>query len=138
MSFEVVPDELRTHASHLDGLTDRLNTAVDAANSVVMDSSAYGLLCAFLPPIVNATTQQDATDALKAAVEGMTTTADNVRTAASNYDEQDQANAQPFEAQLRSDEPATASPRIGTPMLREGTVAEPATVSPRIGTVVSE
>lgn len=103
MSFEVVPDELRTHASHLDGLTDRLNTAVDAANTVVMDSEAYGLLCAFLPPIINATTQNDATDALKAAVDGMKTTADNVRTAAQNYDDTDQANADPFQKQLASD-----------------------------------
>lgn len=114
MSFEVVPDELRTHASHLDGLTDRLNTAVDAASTVVMDDSAYGLLCAFLPPIVNATTQQDATDALKAGVEGMTTTADNVRTAASNYDEQDETNAEPFEAQLRSDSGTLTKTRVGT------------------------
>ncbi|KAA9165622.1 ESX-1 secretion-associated protein [Amycolatopsis acidicola] len=101
MPFEVVPDELRTHASHLDGLVDRLNTAVDAAKTVTMDNEAYGLICSFLPPIINATCQQDATDALNAAVEGMTTTADNVRTAASGYDEQDKAAASPFEAQLR-------------------------------------
>ncbi|HVV08496.1 type VII secretion target [Amycolatopsis sp.] len=101
MSFEVVPDELRTHASHLDGLVDRLATAVSAAKTVTMDDEAYGLLCSFLPPIVNATTQDDATDALDAAVEGMTTTADNVRTAASGYDEQDQTAATPFTAQLR-------------------------------------
>ncbi|TNC29675.1 type VII secretion target [Amycolatopsis alkalitolerans] len=115
MSFEVVPDELRTHASHLDGLSDRLNTAVNAAGTVVMDSEAYGLLCSFLPPIVNATTQQDATDTLKSAVEGMSTTAGNVRTAASSYDERDKGNARPFEAQLRSDATATRmARRIGT------------------------
>ena len=101
MSFEVVPDELRTHASHLGGLVDRLNTAVDAAGTVTMDDSAYGLLCAFLPPIVNAATQDQATETLKAAVEAMTTTADNVRTAASSYDDQDRTNAEPFQAHLR-------------------------------------
>jgi uncharacterized protein YukE len=132
MSFEVVPDELRAHASHLDGLTDRLSTAADAANTVVMDDEAYGLLCSFLPPIVNATTQQDATDALKAAVEGMSTTADKLRTAATSYDQEDNTNAQPFEEQLRSGEAATpAAPRIGTVV---GTTA----ATPRIGTVVSE
>jgi Excreted virulence factor EspC, type VII ESX diderm len=112
MSYEVVPDDLRAHASHLDGLVDRLNTAVSAAGSVTMDDHAYGLLCAFLPPIVKATTEQHATDTLHAAVDGMSTTADNVRTAASNYDEQDQANAEPFQAQLRAGE--ALSPRIGT------------------------
>ncbi|WP_236795140.1 type VII secretion target [Amycolatopsis sp. GM8] len=115
MSFEVVPDELRTHASHLDGLKDRLSTAADAAHTVVMDNGAYGLICSFLPPIVNATTQDDATDALKSAVEGMTTTADNVRSAASSYDEQDKSNAQPFERQLESvGGGAAITPRFGT------------------------
>ncbi|GHF79258.1 hypothetical protein FHX82_003359 [Amycolatopsis bartoniae] len=125
MSFEVVADELRTHAGHLDGLTDRLNAAVDAARAVAMGDSAYGLLCAFLPPIVNATTQDDATEALNAAVEGMTATADNVRTAASNYDDQDTSNAQPFEVQLREQEPV-ASARIGT-------VVQPVQASAREG-----
>ncbi|NKQ51275.1 ESX-1 secretion-associated protein [Amycolatopsis sp. K13G38] len=101
MSFEVVPDELRAHGSHLDGLVDRLHTAVDAAKTVTLDDEAYGLLCGFLPPIVNATTQDDATDTLNAAVEGVSTIADNVRTAATSYDDQDQTNAQPFQAQLR-------------------------------------
>ncbi|MDQ0383104.1 type VII secretion target [Amycolatopsis thermophila] len=112
MSYEVNPGELRTHASHLDGLTDRLGTVVDAANTVVMDDSAYGLLCAFLPPIVNATTQGDAVDALKAAVEGMRTTAGNVRTAATGYEEQDRTNAEPFQRQLREATPVTA--RVST------------------------
>lgn len=101
MSYEVNPDELRTHGSHLDALADRLNTAVDAANTVAIDDSAYGLLCAFLPPIVNATTQDDAVDTLKAAAEGVQITADNIRTAATAYEDQDAANAEPFERQLR-------------------------------------
>ncbi|TVT26314.1 ESX-1 secretion-associated protein [Amycolatopsis rhizosphaerae] len=125
MSFTVVPDELRAHASHLDGLVDRLDTAVAAANQVAMDDKAYGVLCAFLPPIVRAVTQNDATDALKAAVDGMKTTADNVRTAAGSYDEQDQTNAAPFEAQLREDD-TTASTPARNPHLRFGVVAREA------------
>lgn len=138
-SFEVVSSELRAHASHLDGLSDRLNTAVSAAGQVSMDNQAYGILCAFLPPIVNATTQQDATDALKAAVEGMSTTADNVRTAASNYDEQEQSNAAPFQAQLDADGTSggAASQSYSPIQPRIGTV-EPRTIQPRIGTVVTE
>jgi len=101
MSYEVAPEELRAHGSHLDGLVDRLNTAVDAAKTVVMDDSAYGLLCSFLPPIVNATTQDKATETLGAAVEGVSTIADNVRTAATSYEDQDETNAEPFQAQLR-------------------------------------
>jgi excreted virulence factor EspC (type VII ESX diderm) len=154
-SFEVVSDELRAHASHLDGLRDRLNTAVSAAGQVSMDNEAYGILCSFLPPIVNATTQQHATDTLNAAVEGMSTTADNVRTAAASYDDSEQSNAAPFKAQLAGDDgtaaqPALAplQPRIGTttaPLQGEPlqprigtTVQPPESFSPRIGTVVTD
>jgi hypothetical protein len=94
MPFEVVPEDLVAHASHLDGLVDRLNTAVSAAGSA-MDPHAYGLLCAFLPPILNPTAQQ-AAETLKAAVEGVRTSADNVRTAASSYQDSDHSNGQPF------------------------------------------
>ncbi|HET6503747.1 MAG TPA: ESX-1 secretion-associated protein [Amycolatopsis sp.] len=99
-SFTVVSDELRAHASHLDGLVDRLNTAVSAANTVSMDNSSYGILCQFLPPIINALTQQHATDTLKSSVTGMSDMATNVRTAGSSYDQQDQAAAAPFQASL--------------------------------------
>jgi hypothetical protein len=94
MPFEVVPDDLVAHASHLDGLVERLNTAVSAANSAMSDD-AYGLLCAFLPPIVNPTGEK-AADVLKSAVAGIQTSADNVRTAASSYQEGDDSNAAPF------------------------------------------
>jgi hypothetical protein len=106
-SFTVVSDELRAHASHLDGLVDRLNTAVSAANTVSMDNSCYGILCQFLPPIINAVTQQHATDALKASVTGMTDVAANVRTAATNYDQQDQEAGAPFQASLNRMDPST-------------------------------
>lgn len=92
--FEVQPDELVAHASHLDALTDRLNSAVQAADYALSDD-AYGLLCAFLPPIVNPTGEQ-AKDAVSSAAEGMQTTADNVRTAAQGYRDRDEAEAQPF------------------------------------------
>lgn len=102
MSFEVVSDELRTHAKHLDGLADRLNTAVQAARTVMMDDQAYGLLCAFLPPIIDSAMQQQAADMLDSAVEGMNATGENIRTAASSYDEQEDTNAQPFLASMRA------------------------------------
>jgi hypothetical protein len=120
MAYEVVPDELRTHAKHLDALTDRLHTAVDAAKTVVMDDSAYGLLCAFLPPIINKTTQDDATEALDSAVEGMTSTADNVKTAAQSYEDTDTANAEPFKKGLAQDLGADGSDIQGKLRPREG------------------
>jgi len=95
--FQLVSEDLRAHSVHLDGLVDRLNQVVSAASSVSVDSSAYGILCAFLPPVVNATTQQRASDTIGAAVKGMASTADNIRTAAASYAQQDQNAAAPFE-----------------------------------------
>lgn len=43
--YEVLLDELAAHASKIDGLTDRLRTAVNAAITVTMDNSAYGVVC---------------------------------------------------------------------------------------------
>jgi uncharacterized protein YukE len=93
--FAVVPEELAAHASHLDGLVDRLNTALSAAGSAMSDD-AYGLLCAFLPPIVNPTGDK-AAETLKAAIDGVRTTADNIRTTAKSYQDSDQDNAKPFD-----------------------------------------
>lgn len=97
--FGVEPDELVAHASHVDGLVDRLKTAVSAAETAMSDD-AYGLLCAFLPPIVNPTGEQ-AKDTVSAAVEGVQQIADNVRVAAAAYRENEQASkasfASPFE-----------------------------------------
>lgn len=135
MDTEVEPGDLVAHASHLDGLVERLGTAVSAADTA-MNDDAYGLLCAFLPPIINPTGEK-AKETLQAAVEAVQTTSDNVRTAASAYEEGDQAAAEPFTKQLASaridSSPAMAStPRIGT-VQRESPLA-----SARIGTVQTE
>nr|WP_134727335.1 type VII secretion target [Amycolatopsis nivea] len=92
--FRVEPDDLVAHASHLDGLVDRLNTAAQAADYAMSDD-AYGLLCAFLPPIINPTGEK-AKEAISGAIEGVQATADNVRTAAKSYQEGDEGQSKPF------------------------------------------
>ncbi|WP_433868907.1 type VII secretion target [Saccharopolyspora sp. CA-218241] len=92
MTFEVVTGDLTAHASHLDGLTARLETAVAAAETVSMSDDAYGLLCSFLPAIINPV-EQEGVDAVKSAREGVSATADNVRKSAEQYREIDDANA---------------------------------------------
>ncbi|ADJ46999.1 hypothetical protein AMES_5174 [Amycolatopsis mediterranei S699] len=98
--FEVEPDDLVAHASHVESLVDRLNTASSAADTAMSDH-AYGLLCAFLPPIIRPTGEQ-AKDALTASTEGVRGLADNVTSAAKSYQEGEEGNAQPFERQLAS------------------------------------
>ncbi|MEV7045105.1 type VII secretion target [Amycolatopsis sp. NPDC051061] len=92
--FEVESDSLAAHASHVESLVDRLNTAASAADTAMSDD-AYGLLCAFLPPIIKPTGEQ-AKEALAAAAEGVGGLADNVKTAAKSYRDGDDGNAQTF------------------------------------------
>jgi hypothetical protein len=112
MSFEVVVDDLRAHASHLDGFADRLSTALSAATTVSMSDDAYGLLCSFLPPIVNPM-EQEGMDTLNAAHEAVSTTAGNVRTAATSYEDSDAARAQSLEGILATDSTAPTAMRQG-------------------------
>src|SRR3954466_5977148 len=106
--FEVEPDELVAHGSHVESLVDRLSTAASAADSAMTDH-AYGLLCAFLPPIIRPTGEK-AKEALTASSAGVRGLADNVKTAAQSYRDGEEANAQPFERQLAAS-PRTAESR---------------------------
>jgi hypothetical protein len=107
--FEVEPDELVAHASHVESLVDRLTTAASAADTAMSDH-AYGLLCAFLPPIIRPTGEK-AKEALDASTEGVRGLADNVKTAAQSYRDGEEGNAQPFERQLAA-APRTAEARV--------------------------
>ncbi|WP_230425524.1 ESX-1 secretion-associated protein, partial [Prauserella cavernicola] len=73
----------------------RLGVAVSAAETVSMDDSAYGLLCSFLPPIVNPM-EEEGLSALDAAVEGVSVSADNVRKAADSYEEAERSHQKPL------------------------------------------
>jgi len=101
--FEVEPDELVAHASHVESLVDRLSTAAAAADSAMSDH-AYGLLCAFLPPIIRPTGEK-AKEALDAASEGVRGLAANVKTAAQSYRGGGEGNAPPLAR------PLAAAPR---------------------------
>jgi hypothetical protein len=104
-AFEVVPEDLIAHASHLDGLSDRLGTAADAARTVSMSDSAYGLICQFVPPFVNPM-EQKAMEAIDAAGEAVRTSSTNVRSTATSYQDTDTAHATVYGRTLA--EPARA------------------------------
>ncbi|WP_436495177.1 type VII secretion target [Actinokineospora sp. HUAS TT18] len=91
--YDVVVDELRAHASRLDGLAERLNTAANAGNEVTMGTEAYGKICAFFVPIVQSVSEPGL-DALASAAGRMGETAAGVRGTADGYDQTEQGNAQ--------------------------------------------
>lgn len=93
--FELVPEELRAHASRLDGIRDRLSTALDAARTVSLPTGAYGVICQFFPPMVDPI-EQMGMDGIGEAVTAMEATAGEVRDTAKDYEAVDDANRQAF------------------------------------------
>lgn len=65
-----------------------------------MSEDAYGLLCSFVPPVINPM-EEEGRKALKAAVEGVSTTADNIRSIAEQYRETDSENEKEFHRVLK-------------------------------------
>lgn len=97
--YGVLPVELDAHASRLNGLQDRLRTAVDAANQVALGDQAYGVICSFFVPIVHAVSAPGVT-ALRDTTAAVGETSAGVRTTATTYAEAERANAQPFTGAL--------------------------------------
>ncbi|WP_346071910.1 ESX-1 secretion-associated protein, partial [Saccharopolyspora thermophila] len=91
--MNVVIENLRSHASKVDGVVDQLNTAVDAAQQVSLDNDAYGILCRpfawMLDPV-----EQHGIETLRTAVQAMREVADNVRDAAEEYQAVDDGNSE--------------------------------------------
>jgi Excreted virulence factor EspC, type VII ESX diderm len=93
--YELVMHELETHATDVDGLIDRLNTAVDAANTVTMNNSAYGVVCQPFAMLLQPF-EQLGVNTLKKAVETLGDTAGKVRDTAKSYGTTDTAHAASF------------------------------------------
>lgn len=92
--FQVVADDLRTHAGKVDGHAQAIAQAVDAANQAMPDD-AYGLICQFLPAVLNEL-EDEAGDALKASHGGLEAIAENLRATAESYETQDADGAMRF------------------------------------------
>lgn len=84
----VVIENLRSHASKVDGVVDQLNVAVDASQQVSLSNDAYGILCQpfalMLEPV-----EQFGIQTLQKAVEAMREVSENVRGAAEGYQSAD-------------------------------------------------
>jgi hypothetical protein len=90
--WEVVADELDGHSKQLLDLSDRLQTAIDAAKQVSMPTDAYGILCQpfrlMLDPV-----EQWGLDALQGAVDAVGATSEQMKTTAQGYHKLDQGGA---------------------------------------------
>lgn len=88
--YEVLNDELTVHAGKVDGFSERMQTAVDAANTVTMDDSAYGVICQPFAMLLQPF-EEMGVNALKTAVESLAETATKVRDSAAAYTEREGA-----------------------------------------------
>lgn len=93
--YGVLSTELRGHAARTNGLLDRLDQAISAAQTVSMPDDAYGIICQFLPPVINPL-EQRGIEGITAARAGMAEAAAGVQSSADTYDTHEQANTQSF------------------------------------------
>jgi hypothetical protein len=93
--FEVLHGSLDNHAGSLDGLTERLRAATDAAKQVSMSDDAFGIICRPFAWLLKPVENSGAT-ALQGAVDAMEATASGIRTTIKNYQDVESENASSF------------------------------------------
>ena len=94
--MNVVIEDLRAHASKVDGVAEALAAAVDASRAVTMDNDAYGILCRPFAWMVDQA-EQHGIDTLQHAAEAIRGTASDVRAAAEEYQATDDGNSRNFD-----------------------------------------
>jgi Excreted virulence factor EspC, type VII ESX diderm len=76
------------HAGAVDRIADGLITAVQAGETVRTGTGAYGVLCQFVPVLLNGL-QQAMVDGMTTAAKSVHDTADRLRSVAAGYDAAD-------------------------------------------------
>ncbi|MFC4337061.1 WXG100 family type VII secretion target [Salininema proteolyticum] len=98
--IQVEPDDLRNHAARIDQLRDRFQAIKDAMNQVQQDDEAFGILCQFLPPILQ-WHHDDQTDLTDLAEENLDLLAQALNHVATQYEDTDTAVGNSFDAILK-------------------------------------
>lgn len=93
--FHVDTEVLRLHARRIGMVRDDVALAADAAGRVNLHDGAFGLLCAFLPPIFGAV-ETAVGDAAGAARDVIDSTGDLLVSVAELYDDVDADAGQGF------------------------------------------
>lgn len=88
--FRVAPTHLDEHASTVDGVTDEVNAAAQAAQAVHFDNAAYGIFCQALPAMMEPL-KDIIYSALGGTAENLNGVGLKLRAAAENYRGTDQA-----------------------------------------------
>ena len=85
----------QAHLVALDDVGAALGQALDAARTVSLPTDAYGLICQFVPPLIDPA-EQGGTSTISTGIDGVGATADAVRASAGTYDTADDTGADDF------------------------------------------
>lgn len=96
-NFSAHPEQIAAHASEVDGIADEVAVALSAAQTVHLDTIAYGLLCQQIPMMMEPLTAQ-VVNALRETVDALHDTGDRLHTASFDYDGTDNAAAARLDA----------------------------------------
>ncbi|WP_327040931.1 ESX-1 secretion-associated protein [Micromonospora ureilytica] len=98
--FQVDPDDLSTHAAHIERNADGLDTARQAGQHVQLSADAYGQLCAIMPLLLDGL-QRTLVDGIADAAGSVRDTSEKLRANADRYRASD-ASAEQLLRQTRS------------------------------------
>jgi hypothetical protein len=86
--FQVDPAQIRRHTANLEAVRTRFGAIRSASAAIAQDNGAYGLLCSWLPPILEGRHQRQ--DSLMAYVEeNLSLAADALAEVAAAYEDAD-------------------------------------------------
>ncbi|CAM3407485.1 type VII secretion target [Stackebrandtia soli] len=91
-TINVDPEELRTHAGSIEELIAVFDEAKGASSHIALGDESYGLLCAWIPPLMSA--KHERFDALLEQGRGLfESTAESLRSTADWYETTDGNNS---------------------------------------------
>ncbi|MFG3339131.1 type VII secretion target [Glycomyces sp. NPDC048151] len=94
--IEVDPEELRTHAGHIDGLMQRFATVKDASAQITAAPDAFGPLCEWMAGILE-DKHQMIEPLFDKGKDNLGTHVEALRTCADLYDESDASAGSEFD-----------------------------------------
>ncbi|WP_026923209.1 type VII secretion target [Glycomyces arizonensis] len=90
--IEVDPEELRTHATHIDGLVQRIETVKSAAAQITAAPDAFGPLCEWMAGILEEKHQM-VEPLFDQGMQSLGSNAEALRVCADVYEDSDAAGA---------------------------------------------
>ncbi len=91
--FGVRPQDLVTHAGHVEAIGDQVTTAAEAGAAVRPGFDAYGKLCVMVPVMLGAL-QDVVVDGIRSAAAALDDTGARLRTTAESYTATDESRRQ--------------------------------------------